>query len=278
MKFIVAVDEKWGIGKNGDLLLSIPGDMQYFRETTRNAVLVMGYNTLISFPNSKPLPGRLNIVLADIEGLKVPRTVVCNSMDQLLKLIGCFDPDDVFVIGGGSIYRQLMPYCRGAHITKMRFCGDADTSIPSLDEKPEWSAAEESETYEHEGIKYSFVIYRNAAPTEIALSEQFSSDMSVYFKKKADLTVPYADDAAYKKELKALLRAYFKPLADGFGAEDVDSFFASGSPTFESYLKEKKLIASAEDFTALAEKYSVDANAKTVNISKETYLLLEEMQ
>ena len=270
MKFIVAVDEKWGIGKNGDLLLSIPGDMQYFRETTRNAVLVMGYNTLISFPNSKPLPGRLNIVLADVEGLRVPRTVVCNTMDQLLKLIGCFDPDDVFVIGGGSIYRQLMPYCSGAHITKMRFSGDADTSIPSLDEKPEWSVEGESDTYEHDGIDYSFVIYRNSSPTEIALSDEFSSNMSGYFKKKADLTVAYADDADYKKELKALLRAYFRPLADGFGAQDVDAFFASGSPTFEQYLKDQKLIASAEDFAALADKYGVEKDAPTVNISKET--------
>ena len=76
MKLIVAVDENWGIGKNGDLLLSIPDDMRYFRETTRRAVLVMGYNTLLSFPNSKPLPNRMNLVLADIEGVKAPGTVV----------------------------------------------------------------------------------------------------------------------------------------------------------------------------------------------------------
>ena len=107
MKFIVAVDEKWGIGKNGDLLLSIPEDMLYYRSTTRGKVVVMGYATLLSLPNSKPAPGRLNLVLADIEGLRIPGAVVCGSMEQLHKLIGCFEPDDVFDVGGGSMYRHL---------------------------------------------------------------------------------------------------------------------------------------------------------------------------
>ena len=96
MKLIVAVDEKWGIGKNGDLLLSIPDDMMYYRTTTRGKVVVMGYTTLLSLPNSKPAPARLNLVLADIEDLRIPGAVVCGSMEQLLRLIGCFYPDDVF--------------------------------------------------------------------------------------------------------------------------------------------------------------------------------------
>ena len=127
MKLIVAVDEKWGIGKDGDLLKSIPDDMRFFREKTRSAVLVMGYNTLLSFPGSKPLPGRLNIVLADVEGLRIPGAVVCGSMSGLFELLKNFDSDEVYVIGGGSMYRQLLPYCDTAYITKMRFAGGADT-------------------------------------------------------------------------------------------------------------------------------------------------------
>ena len=135
MKLIVAVDERWGIGKDGDLLLSIPDDMRFFREMTRSAVLVMGYNTLISFPGSKPLPGRLNIVLNDAQGCRESGAVICRSLDQLFRFLNSFGSDEVFVIGGGSIYRQLLPYCNIAYITKMRFDGGADTFIPDLDQR-----------------------------------------------------------------------------------------------------------------------------------------------
>ena len=93
MKLIVAVDEHWGIGKANDLLLSIPDDMRYFREKTRGKVLVMGYNTLLSFPDGKPLPGRLNIVLNNEEGCCVSSAVVCESIEQMISLIGDFDSE-----------------------------------------------------------------------------------------------------------------------------------------------------------------------------------------
>ena len=152
MKLIVAVDNNWGIGKDGDLLLSIPEDMKFFRETTRGKVLVMGYNTLLSFPGGKPLPGRLNLVLNNEPGCRVKGAVVCESIEQLFRLLGSFDGGDVFVIGGGSIYRQLLPWCDTAYITKMRFDGDADTFIPNLDEAEEWSVVSESEMMEHDGV------------------------------------------------------------------------------------------------------------------------------
>lgn len=243
MKFIVAVDERWGIGRNGDLLMSIPEDMRFFRETTRGAVLVMGYNTLLSFPCSRPLPGRLNIVLADVGGLRVPGAVVCRTMDQLMGLIATFDSGDVYVIGGGMMYRQLMPFCDTAYITKMRYDGSADTFIPSLDELQCWSVADESQLKNYEGIDYSFVTYHNSSVENISFRSE-SSDMSAYFMKKQDIP----DGAELSN---SLVQAYMKPLRDGFSSEDVERFLSSGEGSFEKYLRDKKLIASPDDISGL---------------------------
>ena len=167
MKLIVAVDEKWGIGKDNDLLLSIPDDMRFFREKTRAAVLVMGYRTLLSFPGSKPLPKRRNIVIADIPDLQIEGAEVCHSLSELFDLLREIDSDNIFVIGGGSIYRQLYPYCDTAYITKMGFDGEADTFIMNLDEEDGWSVTEQSEEKEYEGVRYRFVTYCNSAPKAI---------------------------------------------------------------------------------------------------------------
>ncbi|MBQ3330423.1 MAG: dihydrofolate reductase [Ruminococcus sp.] len=279
MKLIVAVDENWGIGKNGDLLLSIPDDMRYFRETTRRAVLVMGYNTLLSFPNSKPLPNRMNLVLADIEGVKAPGTVVCGSMEQLFGIIKDMNTDDIFVIGGGYTYRQFLPYCDTAYITKMRFCGDADTFIPNLDELSEWSAAEESEVKEYEGVKYSFVTYHNSEPKAVGFSG-VNADMPRYFEKKEPLTVGIAetDDKEYRKELKALLHAYFRPLEQGVSADEVAAFLDGGDSSFEDYLRGKRLIAGREDIDALADRYDLaDKKAVSVTVDKNNLSVIDEL-
>ena len=264
MKLIVAVDEKWGIGKNGDLLLSIPDDMLYYRATTRGKVVVMGYTTLISLPNSKPAPGRLNLVLADIEGLRVPGAVVCGSMEQLHRMIGCFHPDDVFDIGGGSMYRQLMPYCSDAHITKMRFDGEADTYIPNLDETAGWSVREESELKDHEGLKYSFVVYHHSDPEPLPMAKNLSTDMSAYFKKKEPIEIALVDDEGYKAELKALLHAYFRPLENGFSADDAARFLDGETTAFEDYLKELRLIASLDEVRAFVDRYTDQGEKVTV--------------
>lgn len=274
MKLIVAVDEQWGIGKNGDLLLSIPDDMQYYRATTRGKVVVMGYTTLLSLPNSKPAPARLNLVLADIPGLKISGAVVCGSMEQLYRLIGCFEPDDVFDVGGGSMYRQLLPYCCAAHITKMRFNGEADTAIPNLDELPDWSVDSESEVKEHDGVRYSFVVYRNASPTPLPEYEQKSSAMSAYFKKKEPLELELPEDAdeAYRNELKALLTAYFCPLKDGFSAADVERFFEEGGGvSFEQYLRDNRMIAAREDIEAFVNAHPADGKTRRVTVDKESF-------
>ena len=264
MKLIVAVDEKWGIGKNGDLLLSIPDDMLYYRATTRGKVVVMGYTTLLSLPKSKPAPGRLNLVLADIKGLRVPGAVVCGNMEQLHRMIGCFHPDDVFDIGGGSMYRQLLPYCSDAHITKMRFDGEADTYIPNLDESDGWYVADESELKDHEGLQYSFVVYHNEAPKPLTMAEDLSTDMSAYFKKKEPVTVALVDDERYKAELKTLLHAYFRPLEDGFSAADVAEYLDGEPIAFETYLKERRLIASFDEVQSFADRFAGQGEAVTV--------------
>ena len=272
MKLIVAVDEKWGIGKNGDLLLSIPEDMLYYRATTRGKVVVMGYTTLLSLPNSKPAPGRLNLVLADIPGLKVSGAVVCSSMEQLLTMIGNFEADDVFDVGGGSMYRQLLPYCHAAHITKMRFDGEADTYIPNLDELPEWSIRTESELKEHEGVQFSFLEYKNAAPKKLPQAAQLSSSMTSYFRKKEplELQIPEDADEAYRKGLNALLTAYFYPLKDGFSADDVAKYLNEESDvSFEQYLRNIGVIAAKEDIEAYINAQPSLEKTRCITLTKE---------
>ena len=116
MKTIVAVDKKWGIGKANGLLFSLPEDMKFFRETTKGKVVVMGLNTLRSFPNGAPLKNRVNIVLSDVDIDAVDGLVVCRSIDELKREIKKYNPDDVFVIGGGMMYRQFCDFCSEAYI------------------------------------------------------------------------------------------------------------------------------------------------------------------
>ncbi len=253
MKLIVAVDKNWGIGKEGNLLTSIPDDMRFFRETTQRHVLVMGSKTLRSFKNSRPLPGRLNIVLTRSEAA-FAGAVVCRSIEQALNLLKSFSSDDIMVIGGGLIYRQLLPYCSKAYITKMRFDGGADTFMPNLDEVDSWKLTGESEIKDYEGLEYSFTEYANsdAAETEFTAA---CTNMSEYFKTKKFIDIA-AGEMIYNPELisklEALLNAYFYPLKQGFSAADVDSFFENNNgASFEEYLKAKRLIASEEDIAAL---------------------------
>lgn len=270
MKLIVAVDEKWGIGRDNDLLLSIPDDMRYFREKTRGKILVMGYNTLLSFPGSKPLPGRLNIVLNNEEGCRVSGAVVCDSIEQMFRLLGDFNGDDIYVIGGASIYRQLLPYCDTAYITKMRFNGQADVFIPDLDKLDNWSVWNESELMEHDGIEYSFVEYRNSDAVPVDYLAK-SSDMSAYFKKKepAKFSLIDRDDEGYIAGVCALLRAYYKPLRDGFSASQVAEYLDSGSPSFEKYLRDKGMIAAEDDFYDYRESHDNGEAATRVRVAKE---------
>lgn len=138
MNLIVAVDKNWAIGLHNKLLVSIPADMKFFRETTMGKVVVMGRKTLESFPGGQPLKRRTNIVLTSDKNYKVKDAVVVNSVEALLEELRQYNDEDIYVIGGESIYRQLLPYCKVAHITKIDHAYEADTYFPNLDEMPEW--------------------------------------------------------------------------------------------------------------------------------------------
>ena len=127
MNLIVAVDKNWANALHNKLLVSIPADMKFFRETTMGKVVVMGRKTLESFPGGQPLKKRTNIVLTSDKNYKVKDAVVVNSVEALLEELRQYNDEDIYVIGGESIYRQLLPYCKVAHITKIAHAYEADT-------------------------------------------------------------------------------------------------------------------------------------------------------
>ncbi len=158
MNAIVVVDENWAIGKNGDLLVHLPGDLKYYRQKTINNVIIVGRKTLESFPGSKPLPDRTNIVITRNENYEAPDCIVCTSVDEVMQKIAGYDTEKVFVAGGGEIYKQFMDKCDGFYVTKIYKGFDADTYFPNLDElgyKVTW----ESEIQEEKGITYRFLKY-----------------------------------------------------------------------------------------------------------------------
>ena len=159
MNLIVAVDKNWAIGLHNKLLVSIPADMKFFRETTMGKVVVMGRKTLESFPGGQPLKKRTNIVLTSDKNYKVKDAVVVNSVEALLEELRQYNDEDIYVIGGESIYRQLLPYCKVAHITKIDHAYEADTYFPNLDEMPEWKVTERSEEQTYFDIEYEFLTY-----------------------------------------------------------------------------------------------------------------------
>lgn len=160
MKLIAAVDKNWGIGKDNSLLISIPEDMKFFRETTSGKVVVMGRKTLESFPGGRPLKNRVNIVLTKNTGYEKDGAVIVHGMEELNAELKKYDTDDIFVIGGGSIYEALLPMCDTAYITKIDKEFDADTFFPDLDKNEDWIIEEQGETFLSGDICYSFVRYR----------------------------------------------------------------------------------------------------------------------
>lgn len=168
MNQIVNVNLSWGIGKGGDLLCHIPEDMRFFKEMTMGKTVVMGRKTLESFPGGKPLKGRKNIVLTRSLDKALEQTFVSpdtelifvDSIDKLFELLPK-DTSEVFVIGGESIYRLLLPYCDTFYVTKNTCTAEADTFYPDLDNEPGLSLVYESEEKEHNGISYRFCTYKS---------------------------------------------------------------------------------------------------------------------
>ncbi len=164
MRAILHCDRNWGIGKKNDLMFRLPKDMKFFRETTLGKTVVMGSNTLLSFPGGKPLKGRTNIVLwpdgderkADEAGFTLVRT-----LGELSEKIAVCDPDDVFVIGGAMMYRTLLPYCSEVLLTKVDADGGAETFFENLDAADEWTLVSESDPIDDNGYTIRFCTYKN---------------------------------------------------------------------------------------------------------------------
>lgn len=157
---IAAVSRNWGIGRDGDLLFSIPEDKKHFRRTTLNHTVVMGRKTLESLPDGKPFKDRENIILSRNENFSVQGAEVFHSIEEALAAARNSGDEEIFIAGGGEIYRAMLPFCRKAIITKVSEAPEADTFFPNLDESPEWSLSEESEEQEYEGLKFRFCIYK----------------------------------------------------------------------------------------------------------------------
>ena len=159
MNLIVAVDSNWAIGKNNDVLVKIPADQKFFREITTGKVVVMGRKTLETFPNGLPLKRRINIVLTHDENYKVPDAIIVHNIEELHEELKKYDSEDIYVIGGESVYRQLLDECDVAHITKIDYAFDADTYFPNLDEMPEWEITADSEEQTYFDLEYYFYKY-----------------------------------------------------------------------------------------------------------------------
>ena len=160
MKSIVAVDTKWGIGKNNDLLFSLKGDMRYFREKTSGKIVVMGSNTLKSFPGGNPLKNRVNIVLYP-GGEPREDCIIVQSIEELAEELKKYPTDDIFVIGGAMFYHTMLPYVTDVYVTKVNADGDAQVFFDNLDEHPAFTMVEEGEEQEENGITYRFTRYHN---------------------------------------------------------------------------------------------------------------------
>lgn len=159
MKAIVAVDKKWGIGKNNDLLFSIPEDMKFFRQTTLNKVVVMGANTLRSFPNGNPLKNRINVVLSTT--ISRDDCTVVKSLDELKSKLKDFNNEDIFIIGGAMLYKTMLPYIDEILVTKVDADGDATAFFENLDALSNWQLVEQSQSIESNGYNIRFTKYKN---------------------------------------------------------------------------------------------------------------------
>lgn len=160
MKTIVAVDNNWGIGKDGRLLCHLPGDLKYFKEKTLGKVVVMGRTTCESLPGKKPLADRVNIVLSRNPDFQPAGFIRCRSMGELFKVLENHDMEDVFIIGGADIYRQFGPYCSGHLVTKINGVFDADRHFEDLDKRSDLKLVWESEPQRENGLEYRFTEYR----------------------------------------------------------------------------------------------------------------------
>lgn len=165
MNLIVAVDSNWAIGNQDKLLITIPNDHKHFREETTGKVVVLGRKTLQTFPQGLPLKKRTNIILSRNPEYTVKDATVVHSLEELLEELKQYASEDVYVIGGESVYRQLLPYCDTAHVTKIDHAYQADTYFPNLDQDPDWQITADSDELTYFDIPYQFLKYERKSKT-----------------------------------------------------------------------------------------------------------------
>ena len=159
MNMIVAADKNWGIGHQNRLLVSIPEDMKFFRSETGGKVVVMGRKTLESFPGGMPLKNRTNIVLTRNPGYEAKGARVLHSVEEVLEELKAYPTEDVYIIGGDSIYEQFLPWCDVIHVTKIDHAYEADAYFPDIDRMPEWVLTGESEEKTYFDLEFRFCSY-----------------------------------------------------------------------------------------------------------------------
>ena len=157
MELIVAVYDDWGIGRDGTQPIALKADRKFFREQTKGAMVIAGRRTIADFPGQKPLPGRVNVALTRSE-MEIPGFTVCHSPEEAAELAK--SAEKAMVIGGGSIYRQMLGFCDRAIITKVHVTPESDTYFPNLDEHPQWELSEILQSGEEDGIAFEMCLYK----------------------------------------------------------------------------------------------------------------------
>ena len=160
MRAIAAVDNNWAIGYKGKLLVSIPADQRFFRSETMGKTVVLGRKTMDTFPGGRPLKGRRNIILTRDPKYSVVDAETVSGIDELLERIKNAASEDVYVIGGQSVYEQLLPYCDEAYITKINYEYQADAYFPNLDKDEEWECVSVSEEETYWDLEFRFCVYK----------------------------------------------------------------------------------------------------------------------
>ena len=159
MNLIVNVDQNWAIGHKGKLLVSIPEDMKFFRSETSGKVVVLGRKTLATFPGGMPLKNRTNIILTRNPDYQVKDAIVCHSVEEVLEEVKKYNSEDVYIIGGDTIYKEFLPYCDVAHVTRTDHAYEADAWFPNLEEDPEWELTGESDEKTYFDLEFRFCRY-----------------------------------------------------------------------------------------------------------------------
>jgi dihydrofolate reductase len=169
MKAILSADLNWGIGCGGKLLQRVPEDMKFFMNMTTGKVVVMGRETFESLPGMQPLKDRVNIVLTTKGRYEDERLIICRSAGELYRELQKYDTDDVFVIGGESVYTQLLPYCSEVYVTRFEKTFEADRHFPNLDQMPGWRLETESEQHFYKEMGFRYRKYVNTAVADLKL-------------------------------------------------------------------------------------------------------------